>query len=364
MSEKLQEKKKEEKEEKVEKKGITKAMYDHYWNIVWVICIVIAIFFTFKLAQIIWKYIENEKRLKPADYKFPEISDLLPTLYLMPIIMVMKFSIQYLSKGLVEYCLADKYKHPKNEEYKKLAAIYRHKMARHCYKIIFYVGITIFGYYVLEPLDYFPKSMLGHGSMYKLFDKGFPASVYHKKTKYFDLYYNICLAYFSNDFVLLFLMERQSDFINMILHHICTLSLIIFSFLSNYSNVGSLVLFLHMNSDIFVHITRFLIQTDLPLIVSSISGIMFAINFPYMRQYVFGEIIYHIIRYVPEWSLEAYAFVGFLLILYLMHVNWSCILIFKTIQLFTTRRGKGIIDNIDYDKLVKGKDKNNNAKVE
>ena len=74
----------------------------------------------------------------------------------------------------------------------------------------------------------------------------------------------LCLSYFANDFFWLLREDKQTDFINMLLHHICTISLIVFSHLVNYSNVGSIVLILHMESDIFVHSTRFLLQTDFP----------------------------------------------------------------------------------------------------
>ena len=166
-------------------------------------------------------------------------------------------------------------------------------------------------------------------------------------------------------------MERQSDFIKMILHHICTISLIIFSFIINYSNVGTLVLFCHMESDILLYCTRFLLQTDNHIAFVGFVGITFTVNYIYMRQYVLGEIIYTLYKYL-NWK---FTIVGatlwlFLVILYTLHLHWSYILLTKTVELLMTK--KPIVDDINYDKLIKGiirkilikkKRKTNNKKI-
>ena len=270
--------------------------------------------------------------------------------------MALKTAIELLSKGLVERCLAKKYKQPKNEEFKKLGIIYRHKLSRHIYKITYYVGITIFGYHVLHDLPYFPKSMLGNGYMPNMFLKGSPDSYFYERTPLFTLYYNISLAYFVNDFIFLFITERQSDFIIMLLHHICTISLIIFSFITNYSNIGSLVIFCHMQSDILNHVTRFLVQTDNSIFLIGLVGISFGINFIYMRQFVFGEMIYTIYKYITwKWGIITTTLWLFLVILYIMHLRWSFIFICKTAELLATKKNVG--DEINYDKLVKANKK-------
>ena len=139
--------------------------------------------------------------------------------------------------------------------------IFIEKKARHIYKITFYTGISIFGNYVLKDLQYFHKSMIGKGYMPAMFLPGFPNSYFHEKPPLFNFYYNLSLAYFVCNFIFLFISEyKQSDFINMLLHHICTIILIIFSILTNYSNISCLVIFCHMESDILLHLERFLLQ--------------------------------------------------------------------------------------------------------
>ena len=328
-----------------------------FWNSFFILCIFLSSILSIVLCFFIKEFNDNIKRHN-LNYNWPKLSELIPSLYILPLIMAFKTVIELLSKGLVESCLAKKYKQPKNEEFKKLGNIYRHKLSRHIYKIIFYVGITIFGYHVLHDLPYFPKSMLGNGYMPNMFLKGFPDSYFHERSPLFVLYYNISLAYFVNDFIFLFIMERQSDFINMILHHICTISLILFSFMTNYSNMGSLIIFCHMESDILLHVSRFLLQTDSSTFLIGFVGVIFTINFIYMRQYVFGEMIYTVYKYVTwKWGIITTTLWLFAGILYIMHLRWSYILLSKMAELLVTK--KKVADDINYDKLVKVNKKDN-----
>ena len=147
----------------------------------------------------------------------------------------------------------------------------------------------------------------------------------------------------------------------MLLHHICTISLIIFSFITNYSNIGSLVIFCHMESDILLHTERFLLQTDKSIFVLTIVGIIFVSNFIYMRQYVFGEMIYVIYKYITwKWGIITTMLWLFLVILYIMHVRWSYVLLYKTSELVFQK--KRIADDIKFDERHKDDNKENKEK--
>ena len=333
--------------------GVPPILGDNVWNVIFGAFLVSTSYFITGSILKIKEFIENTKKYDLVSYPWPKAKDLVPSIYILPIIGIVKKIIETLAKYPVEHCLARKYKHPENKEMEIKANVYRTKLARHIYKISYYTFITIFGYIVLKPLDFFPKSMLGNGSTYNLFIKGYPASHFFTKTKYFDLYYNICLAYFSYDFIALFIMPKQNDFIYMLLHHVCTLSLIIFSFLTNYSNIGSLILFFHNETDMHLHITQFLIQTDHKIIMGCF-GITLMFDFLYMRQYVFGEIMYVTYHYLKDkWGIVNITFYFFLSILFIMHVRWTIILIYKTIDLVFKK--KEIVDVVTYKEEEKKK---------
>ena len=325
-----------------------------FWNSFWILCIILSIILIVASCFFINEFNQNIKKHN-VKYPWPKLYDLFPSLYILPIVIIFKLIIERMSKGLVESTLAKKYTQPKNKEMKELGDIYRKKQARHIYKITFYTGITIFGYYVLKDLPYFPKSMLGKGYMPAMFLPGFPNSYFHLKPPLFNFYYNLSLAYFVCDFIFLFISEnKQSDFINMLLHHICTISLIIFSFITNYSNIGCLVIFCHMESDILLHLERFLLQTEQSVFVLTIVGIIFVSNFIYMRQYVFGDMIYTIYKYITwNWGIITTMLWLFLVILYIMHLRWSYILLYKTSELVFQK--KRIADDIKFDELLNEK---------
>ena len=329
-----------------------------YWTIFWIFCIVISIILIIASCFFINDFNKNIKKHNEK-YPWPKMSELFPAICILPIVIIFKITIEHLSKGFVESCLSKKYKNPKNIEMKELGDIYRHKLARHVYKITFYTGITIFGYWVLKDLPYFPKSMGGKGYMPAMFLPGFPNSYFHEKPPLFNFYYNLNLAYFVCDFIFLFISEKnQSDFVNMLLHHICTISLIIFSFITNYSNIGCLVIFCHMESDILLHTERFLLQTDKSIYVLTVVGIIFVSNFIYMRQYVFGDMIYTIYKYITwKWGIITTMLWLFLVILYIMHLRWSYILLYKTSELVFEK--KRIKDDIKFDELIDKDNKDN-----
>ena len=200
--------------------------------------------------------------------------------------------------------------------------------------------------------------MLGKGYMPAMFLPGFPNSYFHEKPPLFNFYYNINLAYFFCDFIFLMISEKQSDFVNMLLHHICTISLIIFSFITNYSNIGCLVIFCHMESDILGHAIRFVVQTDLPIYIIGLTGISFLSNFIYMRQYVFGDMIYTIYKYITwKWDIITSMLWLFLVILYIMHFRWSSILLYKEGQIVF--QNKRVTDDIKYKDNNQTKNKSN-----
>ena len=291
---------------------------------------------------------EFRKRVIPLnpDYEFSKFSDFKMFLILLPIISLFKYNIQ---KVLIKFCekiMKESFRHPKTENDKILAKKYRIKLPMHVYKCFMYFSLTIFGYYVLKDLNFFPKSLLGHGWLPNMFINGYPKSFFFYKPPLFDFYYHLCLAYFTSDLIwLLFINERQTDFVDMLLHHSCTISLIVFSHLTHYSNVGSVVLFLHIESDILVHFTRILLQTDISENIKNISGIILSLNFIYTRIYVLGDIIYVLYTYVTWKGTVDWFLLILLVIIYFMHINWTIMLIQKIVGMLT---GKKLTDNSGY----------------
>ena len=335
------------KEEKLSKKEpiITKEKYDNVWKKIFLTLLVpsfVGIFYLIRDVEPFRKALINQN----PDYNMPKYSDLLICI---PIAFLFACFKYYMEHFLIHFCekiMKHSYRFPKTEKDRELGKNYRVKLPNHLFKGSMYLLLTIFGYCILKDLNYFPKALLGKGWMPNMFIKGYPKSFYYEKTPMFNFYYMFCLSYFSADFIwLLFISAKQTDFIIMLVHHICTISLIVFSYLVNYSNVGSIVLFLHLETDIFVHSTRFLIQTDVPEIFKNLSGLALVFNFLYVRIYVFGNLIYVLIKYITwQGTIDSFLII-FLTFIYMMHINWAIMLVQKMIALFM---GTKIVDTREY----------------
>lgn len=351
----------EEKSKKAgQKKELTsKEKYDEAWNKLFLFFLALSVVGIYFLARDVGRFRASLMSLNP-NYKMPMISDFKIYPFLILAIALVKIVCEKSLINISVRILKEAYRNPKNERDEELRKKFIPKVAIHIFKGTFYLITTIVGYFLLRQLDYFPKSLLGHGWMPNMFINGYPKSFFHVKPKYFDLYYLFCLSYFSCDMIwLLFINDRQTDFINMLLHHISTVSLIIFSYLTNYSNIGCIVLFLHLETDIFVHLTRLLLYTDAHEYLKNASGLILTINFLYIRLYVFGDVLYTIYNYITwKWGSITWFLFIFLIFLYCMHINWALMLLQK---FYTILIGKKLSDTRTF--YVK-EDKENSSKIE
>lgn len=310
-----------------------KEKYDNIWNQFFYACFGLTLVGIFYMVKGVNNFRNKLISLNPS-YEFSKYSDFIICIPLALIINMTQHYMPKLLKNFIEKVMKKAYRFPKNEKDRQLGEKYRIRLPIHVFKGSMYIFFTLFGYYVLKDINYFPKSLLGKGWLPNMFIKGYPDSFYLEKPPYFDFYYMFCLSFFISDLIGLFREDKQTDFINMLLHHVCTISLIVFSHLVHYSNVGSIVLFLHMESDVFVHVTRFFLQTDAPEIIKDVSGLFLVFNFIYTRTYVLGDIIYVLYMYVTWKGVIDLFLLIFLTLIFIMNFNWALMLLQKMFALF------------------------------
>ena len=324
---------KKETKESGEKIMTAKEKYDNIWNQFFYACFGLTLVGIFYMVKGVNNFRNKLISLNPS-YEFSKYSDFIICIPLALIINITQHYMPKLLKNFIEKVMKKAYRFPKNEKDRQLGEKYRIRLPIHVFKGSMYIFFTLFGYYVLKDINYFPKSLLGKGWLPNMFIKGYPDSFYLEKPPYFDFYYMFCLSFFISDLIGLFREDKQTDFINMLLHHVCTISLIVFSHLVHYSNVGSIVLFLHMESDVFVHVTRFFLQTDAPEIIKDVSGLFLVFNFIYTRTYVLGDIIYVLYMYVTWKGVIDWFLLIFLTLIFIMNFNWALMLLQKMFALF------------------------------
>lgn len=224
----------------------------------------------------------------------------------------------------MKHILSNKYKNPSDVQNFALGKIYLKKLSSSFFKFLFYLFSTTCGFLILYSLEYFPSSVGGRGDIVKLFEPGFPDMLYFSKPNYFDEYYLFSLAYVITDLIwLLFIYEKQSDFFMLLLHHVCTTSLITFSYLTNHSKIGCIVIYLHDLVDIFVYIVRIIINTDISSAIKLVFSLLLLVVFTYVRIFVFGNLILQMYyRITGEWHCATTCLWGFLIFLLILHFYW------------------------------------------
>lgn len=270
---------------------------------------------------------------KPEDYKVPSLSDFYMLLYYIPIMILLRVLIQSCLSDLnYKYFLSDKYKNVLDERLYEQGKIFHQKINQNIYKFIYFIIICSFAYYFLHNIPIFPYELGGTGDIMNIFTSK-AEEVFFYKGKYFDYYYLITLSYVITDLIFLILINNsQTDFSIMIFHHILTVSLISFSYLSNISHIGLSINFLHDFSDIFVYLTRIVINTDLNNKIKEIITSMLVICFFFLRVYFFGKCILFSWFYAYDMNLYFHLLLTFCCFLYLLHIYWLYEILYRLIN--------------------------------
>jgi len=264
-------------------------------------------------------YWEQWKKYAPENYEYPSLKDFVYIAYTFVFILFLKYVIEKISGPFLKSLLHSKYK-----ETEEVQAIYMKQMKTSFFKLIWYSTIVAIGYHVIKDLEWFPKEIFGNGDLVSYYQKGTPYIIFYDRTALFKLYYLASLGFTVSDFFfLLFIHEKRSDFHLMILHHIFTINLVSFSYLTNNSNFGIIVFFLHDITDIWVYLTRIVINTFLPDIVKYLHCAAFLGVFIYFRIYVLFKLILIMYFDLKEWCIFLYVLWPMLCVLFLMHIYWT-----------------------------------------
>ncbi|CDS35888.1 lag1 longevity assurance 5 [Echinococcus multilocularis] len=129
----------------------------------------------------------------------------------------------------------------------------------------------------------------------------FRAYPHHEMSRCIFWYYMIELAYYVSGLIWAFVEVKRKDFIVMLTHHVVTVALISFSYLTNYFRIGSVIMLLHDSADFWIIASLFY---DAPVLIG----------------------------FYPALS----AFAVFLITLQLLHIFWTVQIIRTAVKPFTT----------------------------
>ena len=214
-----------------------------------------------------------------------------------------------------------------------MLALYRFKIISNFFKMMFYTFTSVLGFYYLSNEKFFPTSLLGKGSLYYFYEQ-YPNSFFLHKPAFIDVIYHINFGYVLFDCYYLYTQKMQSDFLLMLLHHIATISMVIISWVSNYTMIGSVIFYLHYVGDMFVYFVRLSLYIKTPDRLKVSLSVILVLVFIYTRIYVFGSLIYMLFSNPFNMSrveiLGLSANFGLLFI----HLVWISMIIAKQVKYF------------------------------
>lgn len=292
----------------------------------------------------------NKLKSFNAAYDFPSVSNMHSAFYIFVILMIVHQLFKYLTVDKLEKFLSKRYS---TEE----ILIYKNKVSTNIIKLILYLSSTILGYYALKDLSFFPWYLGGSGEYKSMFAKGYPDYLFFEKTILFDFYYNFNLAFAIFDTYILLTYPLQSDFLLMVLHHLVTFNLVVFSFLTNFSNIGCVVYFIHYSGDILSQMVRICIHLNIPGVICCYLTMVFLAVFIYTRLFVFGDLIYHTFSFVlfKDFSIYSLYLCCFLGVLMMLNIIWIVLISKKVINFIFTGKVEEIykIKNTEQSKKVR-----------
>jgi TLC domain len=224
------------------------------------------------------------------------------------------------------------------------------KFVEALWRFLLYVGCCLIGYQTL----FVPATASWILDTNQHWDK-WPI---HSVSRAMDFYYQYQLGAYIH---LLFWTEvSRSDAVEMIIHHVTTILLLTFSYITNFTRIGASILLLHDASDLFLESAKCFNYVskakDSKWACKYCDTIfaLFAITFFVTRLIIYPRyIIYSVFVEAPthfgtNWA-GFWVFSGLLVVLQLLHIFWFYLIAKMLWQLFSTGVDKDVRSDDDDD---------------
>ena len=211
------------------------------------------------------------------------------------------------------------------------------KFVEALWRFIFYTVFSVIGYKTLFTPDtaIWVKDTKQHWDDWPL----------HPLTAAISLYYHVELGSYMHQ--LLWTEVNRKDTIEMMLHHLITISLIVTSYLTNYTRVGASILFLHDLADVFLESAKLFNYTSKAKghgwakNVCDVLFAIFAITFFITRlviypRYIIGSVLFEAPAFFGTDWIGYWVFAGLLIMLELLHIFWFYLIARMIYRLVTT----------------------------
>lgn len=217
------------------------------------------------------------KSARNPGYDWPKYSDFYLALASGIVITFIFEIFHYTLTGFASKFISEKYQGPDRLERGE-------KMIKCVFKGTYFTFASVFAYAIAKNSFFMPKSLGGQGELESIFT-GTP---YFDKTNlgYLKEYFMMQLGYHSSSLLILLTGKTRNDFIEMLLHHSITVTLLSLAYLMNYWPISLLILLTHDISDVFVCFCRVFVDTDYKKTAFALY-VCLMVSWVYTRLYVF-----------------------------------------------------------------------------
>ncbi|TDH67484.1 hypothetical protein CCR75_008570 [Bremia lactucae] len=242
----------------------------------------------------------------------PQYTDLLLSGVISSALIAVRFASANIFASLARVVLSPK---------KRLVKDRVDRFASVLFKLIYFVSITIVGFFVMQNEAWFPEYLGGKGSAIKTLLALSKAPPYALK-----IYFLVQLGYHLHSLIFMIAFSTiRNDFVEMLLHHVATILLMSGSYLSNYVAFGALVLFTHDIGDVFGYGIKSIVDTGNTPLVAMMYLLLLA-SWGYTRLYVLPyHLIFSAVVVVSQDIIDgtfAKPMIAMLCMLMVLHVYW------------------------------------------
>lgn len=268
------------------------------------------------------------------DFKFYEYSSMyLAAIFFFLFIALHKLFVYVLSNTFHRMLRKNYLKEPQ-----EIQSVYLYKVVTNFFKFCYFVVATVIGFSTLYNTEFFLDYRGGSQNFMNFYLKGIPYIYEMSDKEAISFYYNFNLGFVFFETYLLLIQQLQSDFLMMVIHHLATISLVVFSYTSNSTAIGSNILLILYLGDVFSTMLRTVIYLDVPDFVPACSSFAFLAVFSYTRLIVFSELIYTGYVYTPRRGIAEYCLYGLLTLILIMSLMWIIMITKKVIIYCKTGR--------------------------
>lgn len=210
------------------------------------------------------------------------------------------------------------------------------KMANQAYKGCYYIGVSVWFYFVIaKDQDWLPKQLGGAAPSMRRAIETLP---YPKFNNGIEQYFLVTAGYHMAGLISIMLGKKRRDFLEMTLHHFICIFLYSGGYLMNIHHPASIVAFLHDSSDILACCVKMLGETkyDRTNIVLFIAHMA---SWGYNRLVYFPILIYeiHVYSSITDWNrFCVFNFTFLLSCLCMLHYYWYA-LFFRILYKYFTK---------------------------